>query len=264
MSICRNYTKIAYAVTGPKKAILTRLACGMWSCDHCAVKNANSWRYWLIKRIPEIASDWYLVTLTASEKTRTMLGSFNNLRNNLDALIKRIRRVFGLPIEYVRVYERHPTSEAIHVHMIMHGLTPFVAYGYSVKHQAMTIGVMTRPMRNGYATVKTWFKDTCKDLGMGYIADVQLIKGEPLKAVWYVTKYLTKAQQDLHIPYLRHVQVTEGIGAIQYEAQYKWIPASYITTYTFDAPNTEVTDLDTGFVIDNNYWEVKGYYPADD
>lgn len=261
MSICKKYIKVAYAIVGHKEALFTRLRCGMWKCDFCAEKNANEWRYWLMKKIPEISPSWWLITLTANEKTRTMLQSFNNLRSNIDRLIKRIRRVFGLPIEYVRVYERHPTSEAIHVHMIMHGLTPYVAVGCSAKHQPMAIGVLTRGSRAGYWTVRTWFKNVCREFGMGYMADVQHIKNDALKAVWYVCKYLTKAQQDIDLPYLRHVQVTDGIGSPKYDKSYDWTPVSYITARTFPEPNTRITDIDTGEIIDNSYWENKGFYP---
>lgn len=221
------------------------------------------WQYWLIKRIPEVSDEWWLVTLTAHSNKRTEVASLENLRANIDRLIKRIKRVFGDGIEYVRVFEVHPTSEAVHVHMIMSGLSPFVALGYSVKHQPMAIGTLTRKNRVGYWSVKTWFKKVCGELKMGYIADVQRFEGDTARAAFYVTKYLTKEQGKIAIPYLRHVQVTQGIGSPKFDNSYTWEVASYITARTFDEPNTQVTDLDTGRVIDNNYWEVCGFYPND-
>lgn len=261
MAVCKNYIKVAYTITGPKEALLTRLRCKKWSCDYCADKNARTWQYWLIKRLPEVSQEWYIVTLTAHENTRTTEQSLANLRTNIDALIKRVRRVFGVPIEYVRVFEKHPTSEAIHVHMIMTGLTPYVVPGCSVKLRRMAIGVLTRKGRVGTWAVKTWFKKVARELGMGYEADVQLIQGETEKVTHYVTKYLTKDMQAIDIPYLRHVQVTDGIGSPEFDKNYEWTPVSYITSRTFDEANTKVTDLDTGFVIDNNFWEHTGFYP---
>lgn len=181
MSICKNYLRVAYTVTGPKQALFTRLRCKRWSCDYCASKNARMWQFWLIKRLPEVSSEWYFVTLTANEKIRTTLGSLDNLRSNIDRLIKRIRRVFGKPIEYVRVFEKHPTSEAVHVHIIMSGLTPFVVNGFSSKHQKMSVGVNTRSKHSCW-TVKTWVKIIARELGMGYMADVQKFKGDVSQA----------------------------------------------------------------------------------
>jgi len=265
MAVCKNYIKVAYTMTGPRSAMMTRLRCKKWTCSYCAEKNARIWQYWLIKRLPEISPDWWFVTLTARSTQRTTLASLTNLRSNIDRLIKRVRRVFGLPIEYARVFEPHPTSQAVHVHLIMHGLTPFVVHGFSVKHRPVSIGVMTRKGHRGTWTVKTWFKKICDELKMGYMADVQYIQGETEKVAWYVTKYLTKDQGSIDVPYLRHVQVTQGIGKPQFDGEeHTWIPVSFITARTFDEPNTSMLDIDTGKVIDNNFWEHTGFYPDND
>lgn len=242
---------------------MTRLRCKQWTCDYCALKNANTWKYWLIKRLPEVSSEWWLVTITAHRNTRSQALSLANIRTKIDTLIKRVKRVFGDDIEYVRVFEKHPTSEAIHAHIIMSGLEPYVVRGCSSKLRPMAIGTSTRHGHVGTWSVKTWFKKTCQELGMGMMADVQLINDEPARAAHYVCKYLTKDQQAFHVAHLRHVQVTQGIGKPQFDAEYTWQPASYITTYTFPEGGTKVTDIDTGFVIDNNYWERKGFYPDD-
>lgn len=263
MAICKKYMRVAYTVTGHKTALMTRLRCKSWKCDYCADKNAREWQYWLIKRIPEISSEWWFVTLTAASNKRTEIASLMNLRDNIDRLIKRIRRVFGTPLSYGRVFEVHPTSEAVHVHFVMSGLTPFVANGFSVKHRPMSIGILTRHHHIGTWSVKTWFKKVCHELKMGYIADVRHIDDAIERVAFYLTKYLTKEQGKIDVPYLRHVQVTQDIGKPQFPETYSWTPVSYITATTFPEANTRVTDLDTGFVIDNNYWERKGFYPDD-
>lgn len=261
MKFCPKYMKVAHAKSGHKQAVFSRLRCKEWSCDFCATRNAWLWREHLKKRLPEISQEWYLITLTAHSEKRTRQQSMENIRGNLDKLYKRIRRVFG-PIEYVRVYEKHPTSEAVHAHLIMSGLSPFVAVGCSSKLQPMAIGVVARSGRNGVWAIKTWFKKIAQECQMGYMADVQMIVGEPIRCVWYVTKYLTKAVQDIHEKGLRHVQVTKGIGSPEHDKQSGWEVCSYITTYTFEA-GTSVLDLNTGDVIDNNYWEFHGFYPND-
>jgi len=263
MAICKNYLKIAYTVTGHKTALMTRLRCKQWSCDYCAAKNARTWQYWLIKRLPEVSQEWYLVTLTAREDERTHVGSLKNIRERIDKLIKRAKRVFGEDIEYVRVYEKHPSSEAVHVHFIMCGLSPYVAIGYSQKLQPMAFGVLTRASRNGVWSTKTWFKKNADALQMGYIVDIKRLEGSPEQAAFYVTKYLTKAQHELHVKGLRHVQVTRGIGSPPHEDNKAWQTASYITANMFQ-PNASIKDLNTGETINNDYWEQHGFYPYED
>lgn len=263
MSVCKRYLKVAFTQTGHKTALMTRLRCKQWSCEYCAEKNKKTWQYWLIKRLPEVSNTWYLVTLTADKDIRTTRGSLENIRQNIDRLIKRAKRVFGDDIEYARVFEMHPTSEAIHVHFIMSGLSPYVVNGCSVKLRPMSIGTLTRKGHVGTWSVNTWFKKTCGDIGMGYIADVKILTGDVTSVAFYITDYLTKDQQKIEVPYLRHVQVTKGIGSPEFEKKYEWTPASYITVDMFEV-GTHITDIDTGFVIEgNNFWEHTGFYPND-
>lgn len=259
---CTKYLKVAFAHTGPKTALFTRLRCKQWSCPACARTNAWIWRNWLLKRLPEVAGEWCIITLTANSQTREHWHSLDNIRKHLDAFFKRAKRVFGV-IQYVRVYEKHPASEACHVHIVATGFDPYVAIGYSSKLQPMAIGVRTRGGRNGVWTLRTWVKKIAQELDMGYIADAQMIDGEPARAVWYVTKYLTKAQAGLHVKGLRHVQVTKGIGSPpDVDSDLLWETAAYITSRMFDA-GTRISDLQTGKVIDNNHWEMHTYYPIE-
>ena len=98
---------------------------------------------------------------------------------------------------------------------------------------------------------------------MGYICDVQHIEDGPLQAMFYITKYLMKALQDIKIAYLRHVQTTKGIGSPTQEKQEGWNVGHYITARDF-LPGTVVTDMNTGTIVDNNYWEVYSLYPWND
>jgi len=260
---CKRYSKVAYASENGHTAVFTRLRCKSWQCDFCASKNASIWRAHLKEKLPKVSDTWYLVTLTAHPTKRSRLESLENLRDNIDALIKRIKRVWGDDIEYVRVYEKHPTSNALHCHMIMTGLTDYVARGFSIKHRPMAIGVINRDARWGVWAVKSWFKVNCHELKMGHMADVQKIAGDVLRALLYVCAYLTKEQQDFHVPYLKHVQVTHGIGSPQVKESYGWKVAMAIEARMF-APNCQITDLNTGNVIDNNWWEKHSYYPIED
>lgn len=210
-----------------------------------------------------MSEDWWILTLTASSFTRTLALSMDNLRSNIDRFFKRVKRVFG-EVQYVRVFEKHPTSEAVHCHIIITGLSPYVAVGCSSKLQPMAFGCTTRRGRNGTWVLKTWVKKNAQELKMGYICDVKKIEGEAGRAVWYVTKYLTKAQADLHVKGLRHVQVTSGIGSPpRIDSDLVWSTAAYIVASMFE-PNAAILDVNTGVTIDNNYWEARGFYPYED
>lgn len=258
---CPNYIKVAYAHTGPKTALVTRLRCKRWSCEYCAEKNRKIWQYWLIERMPQVSERWWLITLTANENLRGRVESLQNIRTNLDALFKRVRRVWP-DFQYGRVFEKHPTSDAAHVHIVACGLSPYVARTVNRNGTERFKPLEVRTGYRGTWAIKTWFKRNARDLGMGYQADVQAPRGDAAAAAWYLTKYLTKDAQAIDMPYLRHVQVSQGIGTPQFEAKYQWTPASYIVATMFE-PNAQITDLDTGNVIDNNYWEHTGFWPSD-
>lgn len=258
---CKRYQRTAIAKTGAKTAIFTRLRCGEWDCEACAKINAAEWKEHLNARLPDVSQVWYLVTITARGDTRGFIESFTSIRNGIDRLIKRIKVIWGA-IEYVRVYEKHPRSNAVHAHMIMSGLTPFVQNGFTVKHRPQTINVINRKSRWGCWAVKTWFKKTCPQLGMGQQIDVQEI---PVSiAVRYVTKYLTKALQSLKIKGLRHVQVSKGIGSPKTpENDLEWQTQAYITADTV-GHKTVIEDINTGKIIDgDNFWEHTNFYPDD-
>lgn len=260
--VCKLYKRVAYSHTGPKDAIFTRLRCKEWSCPYCARKNAAIWRAFLAEKLPSISEEWYLVTFTAHRNTRSKQASLQNIRGNIDKLFKRVKRVFG-SVSYVRTFERHPTSRAIHAHFIVSGLSPYVAIGCSEKLRPMAIGVLSRDTRNGVWSVKTWFKIQTQDVGMGMICDVRLIKGEVGRAIWYVTKYLTKEQQDIDVRGLRHVQTTRDIGSPKPKQELEWHTASYIVSGMF-APNAQILDINTGEIIDNRHWEAHSFYPHED
>lgn len=260
--VCKLYKKVAFSQTGPKEAIFTRLRCKQWHCEFCAKKNASIWRAFLAEKLPTIGSEWFLLTLTAHSLTRSKNASMDNLRANLDRFWKRVRRVFG-KVEYVRTFEKHPSSEAVHVHYIVAGLSSFVAVGCSSKLQPMAVGCNTRRGRNGVWAIKTWIKIVAQECSIGYIADVRLLEGEISRAIWYVTKYLTKAQADLHVKGLRHVQTTRRIGSPKAMGDLDWTTAAYIEARMFPA-GTKVLDVNTGITIDNDHWEHTSFYPHED
>lgn len=258
---CPKYSRIAYAKDGKYQALAVRLRCKKWDCEYCAKKNASIWRAHLSKRLPEVSKEWWLLTLTAPPWARSAAESIASIRKAVDAFFKRCKRVFG-SMDYVRIYEKHPTSQAIHSHFIVSGFSPYVVQGCSVKLQPLAVGVLCRHSRTGIWSVKTWVKKTCQELKMGRIADIQKIEGEASNAVGYVLKYATKAQQDLKIKGLRHIQATTRIGGPKNETNPKWNTAPYITVDTF-GPFMRVVDMNTAEVIDERYWLEHTFWPDD-
>src|SRR5690349_13081148 len=187
--VCKRYKKVAYAHTGVKEALFTRLRCKQWSCPDCAKINASVWRAFLKERLPDVSNEWYLLTLTAHPNTTTQQGSLNNLRRNIERLFKRIKRVFG-EINYVRTFERHPTSARVHAHFIVSGLAAYVGFRTTPRGRKVAFAATNRTGKRGFWSVKSWIKVNAKEVGIGYIADVRKIDGDTTKAVLYVCKYL--------------------------------------------------------------------------
>lgn len=259
---CKLYKKVAFSHTGEKLAIFTRLRCKQWSCPDCAKKNAWIWKEYLKEKLPNVSDNWWIVTLTAHPNTTTEQGSIDNLRRNIERLIKRAKRVFG-KLDYCRTFERHPTSRRIHAHFIIAGLSPFVVFSINRKHKRIATASQIRTSRVGTWSVRTWFKKVAQECKIGQICDVQHIANDLNLAIRYICKYLTKSQQDLNTKGLRHVQTTRNIGSPHSEGDKIWQTASYITARHFE-PNTQIKDLNTGRTIDNDYWEKHSFYPYDD
>lgn len=259
MDFCKRFSRIAITRPTRGKVLLTRLRCGEWSCDYCARQNQKIWRGFLHEKLPLVSAEWQMVTLTASSKTRTAIDSYKNLQSGIDTLIKRIRRVHG-SIEYVRTYEKHPSSEALHAHFIMSGLSPFVVPGCWKNLQPGYLAVLVRSWRVGVWTLQTYLKKQAQECKMGYMAHVLPLPSD--KAVNYVTKYLTKDLQGIDIKGLRHVQTTRGIGSPKSESEYQWTVSDYVTARDFEAGET-VIDLQTGAALDAEYWTDFDRYPIE-
>lgn len=259
---CPNYTRVAYVVNHDKSVKAVRLRCKKWDCEFCAAKNASIWRAHLLKKLPSVSKEWWFLTLTAPPWDRSKMGSFIRIRKAIDILIKRAKRVYGKDIQYVRTYEKHPTSKALHAHLIVSGILPYVANGFSIKHKAMAVGCYNRGQRNGVWASKTWFKKTCQEIKMGRICDLQKIDGEGPEPVLYLTKYLTKSQQDIGIKGLRHVQATSRIGGPKDEHNPEWRTASFLVREMFQDGSTLI-DMNTGEVIGDEYWKDHSIWPYD-
>ena len=148
MDFCKRYPLCAYAVVSSSRVLFTRLRCGSWSCEYCAGKNRDIWQAHLLTTLPEMSDHWYFVTLTAHEHRRSAAMSLSNIRQNISLLLKRLKRIFK-HVEYVRVYEKHPTSEARHAHLVMSGLSPYLEKHVSHTGSVQFIPVLERQRQKG-------------------------------------------------------------------------------------------------------------------
>lgn len=188
-----------------------------------------------------------------------MMSSYRNLQTGIDRLLKRMKRVWS-DMNYVRVFEKHPTSEALHAHMVCSSLTPYVALRYNKNNTVSYLPCHKRERRAGFWLVSTYLKKASQGSKIGYQTDVSQLRNE--YAVYYATKYLTKAAQEIPIKGIRHVQTSQGIGSAKAEGDYAWTVLSYITARDFHS-GEKVLDLQTGLVLDEEYFSVFDYYPPE-
>lgn len=255
MLFCPNYSLVVWKFVPGEPAIMVRLRCKSWQCEFCAKKNRELWRSHLKKRIGKIGGSWWFVTLTAHENTRTPGTSLANLRNNLDRLFKRIRRVWKR-IDYVRVYETHQTG-AFHCHLVMQGLSARV-FRLQAKNGQTYYTPDNKPLVARTWGVKTWFRRNAREIGMGYMVDVQALRDTP-QVVNYITKYMTKEAQSFWVKGLRRIQTSERIGAANPRAQGGWRvgPVVYGGAVQWQA----VRDADLKITIPAEYWKEHITYP---
>lgn len=255
MSVCPFFSLVVFKRTVPGTTVMARLRCKSWQCDHCARLNRDMWRSHLKKRIGRMGGQWWFLTMTAHEHIRTPAGSLANIRNNLDRLFKRVRRVWG-KIEYVRVYETHEKG-AFHVHLVISGLSARV-----VRKMARNGQIHYKPgdtaTKKGSWGVQTWFRRNCREIGMGYMVHcVQL--DTTAKTVNYVCKYLTKTAQDFVMKGLRRVQTSQGIGSPNKRGDGTWTVQPVVFRGNIGADRLYDSDL-RAFVPDE-YWREHITYP---
>lgn len=255
-SVCEFFSLIAAKRTTPETVVMVRLRCKSWQCPHCAKENRKMWGKHLRKVLPRITENWWFVTLTAHEKLRTADASLANIRNNIDALMKRLNRVYE-NVEYVRVYEVHKTG-AFHAHLLVSGLSARVQ-----KHTSSRRVVYWRetlsPKGLGNLSIRTWFRRTARSLGMGYMVDVQKIDGLQ-QATGYVVKYLTKDAQNFVSKGLRRIQTSRRIGSPRSSGDGTWQCKARV--FRQDVPEgTRLYDADRKVWVPGDYWAENLTYP---
>lgn len=255
---CPKFSRVAWQHDPHEPIVrLARLGCGQWSCDYCAAKMQAKWRAHLGRKMPKIADNWHLVTLTSPAHERTVEGGYRALRRGIDLLFKRARNIWT-DINYVRVFEVHKKG-GLHAHLIVSNLTPYVVREKSKNGKFVFKALVSRKSYKGSWGLRTWVKKTAQQCGMGYIADVRKIPSGV--AILYVTKYLTKSQQNINIKGLRHVQTTRDIGGIRTQSDGTWYSGYRITVRDITAKE-RLYDLQKRNFVDSTPRAIGDVYPA--
>lgn len=202
---------------------------------------------------------WYHLTLTAHSQAKTLKNSYDNLAHGIDVIMKRVRRVFG-KVEYVRVYEPHHQRTALHAHIIIAGLSPFVVPGCFKNLQPGFLPVLTRSGHHGTWTLRTWFKITAQACHIGY--QVEIKPNDAKVSARYITKYLTKSTQNIPIKGIRRVQTSHAIGSPKQVSETGWTVGTVIVPGNFDT-EVQIYDLQTKQVISCDDFQARGFYPDD-
>lgn len=258
---CQRYSKVAWKYDPERhRVVMFRLRCWQWSCPYCARENRRVWRNALNVQLPRLSGQWWLMTLTARADTRGRLESYKNLQRGVDVLLKRFKRVFRKVI-YVRVFEKHPTSDALHAHFIISGLSDYVRVERSKNGRDAYHSTNFRKGKRGYWSIRTFTKKTAQSCNMGYIADCKALKGER-NAVRYVTEYMTKDAQDFDIRGLRHVATSREIKSPRQRGKNaKILTVGHTIPYSAIPSGYSLIDRDTGEIVNGEYWIENGFYP---
>jgi hypothetical protein len=195
------------------------------------------------------------------------MDTLQDFRRVFDTLLKRAARIWrrkNNAFEYVRIYEHHDNG-AIHAHLLVCGLSPFVRVTRYPKRATKFTPVYTRPEKKGYWLLLTWWKKTCEELGLGYQVDIRKIEDGDvtMKAVYYCTKYMTKQAQNYETHGIRRIQSSQGIGALPNRPK----PANVwefrnIGIYRHDIPEGYVIyDKTIREGITGDYWLTHYSYP---
>jgi len=256
MSFCPFFSLVAYNQTTPETVVMKRVRCGSWQCTYCARENRRLWAAHLRRRLPQVATDWWFLTLTAHENERSPENSLQNIRSNIDRLFKRLRRIYA-NIQYVRVFEVHEKG-AFHAHFILAGISARVQKTI-LKNGVEMFRPTDEPKGKGNWSIRVWFRRTCRQFGMGYMVDCDRVDGIT-QVVNYIVKYLTKKKQDFVAKGLRRVQTTQQIGGLRSRGGGGWSIAARVFRTAIPAGG-RLYDADRKFSVPEDYWKENLTYP---
>lgn len=186
----------------------------------------------------------------------------------------RLKRWNGGPFEYVRIFEKHVDGKygGYHMHVIAS-----IGDAYGVHKDAFRLvldregrakaqGKRPRKRLKREKHPTRWIRDTCRNLGMGFEADVTQIGSMVQKTAGYITKYVSKQLDILEFPpRMRRIQASRRLGTPHKKTGSKlrqWRAKSAI--YREDVERMEkIIDVTTKHIVnlDDDFSHGELWYP---
>ncbi len=189
--------------------VLYQPPCGMWSCPECAKRKSSQWAIRIREGVDWYQSreikDWMFLTLTSNPKNKTRAQCLFVWPKAWAKFSSRLRRRYP-GIRYTLLPELHKNGR-VHVHAV-------ASHGVS----------------NSFLTKNTY---VC---GLGYKRDSKAID-DGFGAMFYVVKYLAKAQEVLSWPKnFRRVRTSQSWPPLEDTEDFEReaIEWTYQTTYASD------------------------------
>jgi hypothetical protein len=217
------------------RVLFARARCKRWTCEHCAEINKAVWTARMLYAVDLIGGDWSFVTLTAHEKTRSKLASWQNISKGWNRLNLRLKRHFGA-FYYVRVYELTKRG-SFHLHMLI------------------SLKVPTR-----------WWKDNARKCGMGYQAKSEVLENSH-HAVFYCAKYMTKQTADFPTN-VRRITCSQNFPDREKDKSHEWQVVGHDILMGDLLHHTNnlrlpAIDFDTGHTITTDDYLVDNWFNLD-
>jgi len=195
MARCIYFKSIIFDTSNRRMA---RLRCKKWSCSYCASVNRKQWRkalYDFIASNPEISWSFHTFTLPAKYRKLPLTEALNFIKKSWQKLLQALRRLYG-HFEFIRVVEFHKDGTP-HLHLLAGFNIPAADLSKSKKVEKQYI----KKLKHDYFTedknkVRRKHKAILIRLGYGYMTNSQNAYGIPEKTVSYITKYMTKVEEN--------------------------------------------------------------------
>lgn len=216
MLTCESFRGIAVTDYKDGKGMV-RLRCKQWACEFCAIANQSMWRNHLFKTMPQLSSDWTMVTVTCMGDDHRNHTTLKRLMDNFDRLMKRLKREYG-NFQYVRVYEQHKSDE-FHMHILCGFKVTTLPYEWITDSQGRKKYVGLHHARITKISIATGLGEQC---GVSPLATSMGEESSAIYAVRYVSKYLTKGVGASMPKGTRRIQTSQKIGSPKPTSNLKW------------------------------------------
>jgi len=218
---------------------IVRMRCRQWDCPYCSTKNADMWRAHLLEtfcnRFPD--KHWVFVTLTVPPWAHELEPdvSLRLLKDAWNGMYDRMRFKNGKKLSYVLVFETHK-SGIFHVHALCDMGIVYDDYGVSID---FTLPYDDRILAEKDHPFGVWLREKCTAERLGWVCHATRIregvtgKDNARLAVGYITKYFSKAVNDVVLPKrARRICTSRDIGSPRTKGkkEFSWVLKGVITS----------------------------------